>query len=102
MKKTIQQISYIVPMILEIFLPCYFANEISIAAEKLSMGILHCKWYNETKKFNSGLRIFIVNATKPIIIMAGKLFEVNLKNFVNLCNITYKFYAVLKNMNVEE
>jgi gustatory receptor len=99
MQKLGQQMFYMVPMILQIFLPCYFANEVSIAAEDLSMSILHSKWYHGHRKFHSSLRIFIVNASQPVVILAGKLFQVSLASFVNLCDLTYKFYAVLQNMN---
>jgi gustatory receptor len=100
MKRVGQQIFYMVPMVLQIFLPCYFANEVSIAAEKLSMSVLHCKWYYGNTKFRNSLKIFIINASQPVIIYAGIFFEVTLKNFVDFCNITYKFYTLLKNMSI--
>jgi hypothetical protein len=94
-----QQMTFMIPMVMQIFLPCYFANEVRLACENLSVSILHSKWYNGNPKFYSCLRIFAINTSRSLTIVAGKIFNVTLENFVTLCQVTYKFYAVLQQLN---
>jgi hypothetical protein len=94
-----QQMTFMIPMVMQIFLPCYFANEVRLACENLPVSILHSKWYNGNPKFYSALRIFAINSSRSLTFVAGKIFNVTLENFVTLCQVTYKFYAVLQQMN---
>jgi hypothetical protein len=90
------------PMGLQIFIPCYFGNEIMIAAEKFSMDIFHTKWYNGCKKFRTAFNTLLIHASQPLIMISGILFQVTLENFVTVSQLTYKFYAVMQNMNAKE
>ena len=90
------------PMGLQIFIPCYFGNEIMIAAEKFSMDIFHTKWYNGSKKFRTAFNTLLIHASQPLIMVCGILFQVTLENFVTVSQLTYKFYAVMQNMNAKE
>ncbi|KAL7016822.1 hypothetical protein ACKWTF_010149 [Chironomus riparius] len=97
-----RQLTYMMPMGLQIFIPCYFGNEIMIAAEKFSMDIFHTKWYQGCKKFRTAFNTLLIHASQPLIMISGILFQVTLENFVTVSQLTYKFYAVMQNMNAKE
>jgi hypothetical protein len=97
--KFCQRITYMLPMVLQIFLPCYFGNEVYLASENLSASIFHSNWLHGSKKYRNALKLFITNAKKPIVIVSAKIFGVTLDSFVSICQITYKFYALLQSLN---
>ena len=97
-----RQITYMIPIALQIFIPCYFGNEIMTAAEKFSMDIFHTKWYNGCKKFRTAFSTLLIHASQPLIMVCGILFQVTMENFVTLSQLAYKFYAVMQNINAKE
>jgi hypothetical protein len=88
-----------IPMILEIFLPCYFGNELSIASSKLSTALFHSDWTNCDKKLRQSMKIFIENTKKEMKVSAFGVFEVNLASFSRILNSAYSLFAILKRVN---
>lgn len=87
------------PMGLQIYIPCYFGYEIMTAAENFSMNLLHTNWYDGSKKYRKAFNLLVYHATQPVVMVCGVIFKITLENFVNVCQMTYKFYAVMQNMN---
>ena len=83
-------------MILQILLPCYYGNEITVASMKMSTNLFHSEWISADEKFKKAMKIFMENAKRPIEIAAFGLFKVNLKTFTSICNSAYSLYAVLQ------
>ncbi|CAO1329041.1 unnamed protein product [Diamesa serratosioi] len=94
----IKCISYLFAMTLQIFLPCYFGNEILISSQHLSMDLFHSDWINKSYKFKIAMKLFMENSKKPIKITAFGIFEVNLATFTSICNSAFSLYAVFKNV----
>lgn len=90
--------SFMVPMVLEIFLPCYFGNELSFASAKLSLGLFHPDWYNSSLNSRKIVIIFMEN-TKDLKISAFRVFDSNLATFTSIGNSAYSLFAVLKQVN---
>lgn len=91
-------ISYLFAMTFQIFLPCYFGNEILISSQQLSMNLFHSDWTSKSHKFKIAMKLFMENAKKPIKITAFGVFEVNLATFTSICNSAFSLYAVFKNV----
>lgn len=92
--------SYMIPMVLQIFIPSYFGNEISFISNELSMRLFHCNWLTTDGKFRAALKIFMENTKPPMeVSVAGGVFQVNLQTFLRVCNSAYSVYALLKNIN---
>lgn len=85
-------------MTLQIFLPCYFGNEILISSQHLSMDLFHSDWTSKSHKFKIAMKLFMENAKRPIKITAFGIFEVNLATFTSICNSAFSLYAVFKNV----
>lgn len=85
-------------MTLQIFLPCYFGNEILISSQHLSMDLFHSDWTSKSHKFKIAMKLFMENAKKPIKITAFGIFVVNLATFTSICNSAFSLYAVFKNV----
>lgn len=92
--------TYMIPMVLQILIPCYFGNEVSISSEKLSVNLFHSEWFKENKKFTTAMKLFMENTKHSIVINAAEgLFRVNLGAFLRICNFAYSVYAVLERIN---
>ena len=87
-------------MAFEIFLPCYFGNEVYVSHGKLSESIFHSDWTNESKEFKMAMTIFMENIKKPLKISAFGIFHVDLENFMTIMNSSYSLYAVFNNLKI--
>jgi 7tm Odorant receptor len=88
-----------VTVTLQILLHCYFANNLTLASERLSASLFHSNWTNESKKFKTAMKLFMENSKKPLKIAAFGVFHVNLDIFLRIMNSVYSLYAVLKEIN---
>jgi odorant receptor len=88
-----------VPMTLEIFLPCYFGNELSFASSKLSTALFHSAWIDESKEMKKMCGIFMENTKKEWKITAFSIFDLNLETFTAIGNLAYSLFAILKKIN---
>lgn len=88
-----------IPMVLEIFLPCYFGTVMSIASSKLSTSLFHSDWNNGNKLLTKSMKIFIENTKKDLKLSAFGFFNVNLTTFTSIANSAYSLFAVLKRVN---
>lgn len=87
-------------MIVEVFLPCYFGNEVSEASIDLSTRLFHTEWIKESKKFKKAMGMFMENTKNRLIVSAADgFFHVNLSGFLSLCNLAYSLFALLQRMN---
>ncbi|CRK88696.1 CLUMA_CG002372, isoform A [Clunio marinus] len=90
---------YMMPMILEIFIPCYFGNEILLASQKLSTSLFHSDWIQEDKNFKTALKMVLENTKNPIKIAAAQgVFPVSLVTFLRIINSAFSVYAVLQSI----
>lgn len=50
MASFLRAFTFMIPVTLEIFSPCYFGDELSVASTKLSVAFLHSDWMRGNKK----------------------------------------------------
>jgi odorant receptor len=90
--------AYLMSMVLQIFLPCYYGNELSAASEKLSLSVFDSSWNEESEEFKTAMKIFMENTKKPLKISALGTFHLNLENFLKIMNSAYSVSAVLTSL----
>lgn len=86
-------------MLLEIFLPCYFGNEILIASSKLSASLFHAEWMDNNPKLMTSKKAVMENMKYDLKIRAFGIYKVNLETFNSILNTAYSLFAVLKRVN---
>jgi hypothetical protein len=89
-----------IPMALQIFLPCYFAEILKVSSYELSNGLFHSNLSANDKSFRSSAVIFMENLKRPIKMQAIGIFAIDIENFINICRFSYSIYAVLESFNV--
>lgn len=83
-------------MTLQIFLPCYFGNEITNASSKLSAALFHSKWTTGDESMMKIMKVFMENTKKEMKISVLGVFDLNLSTFSKIINSAYSLYAILK------
>lgn len=84
---------------LQVFLPCYYGNKISLASEKISSTLFHSNWIDHDAKYKSSVKIFLENSKQPIKISALGVLNIDYETFTTICNAAYSLYALFKKVN---
>lgn len=72
-------------MLVEIFLPCFFGNEIMLASNSLSYCLFSSDWTEQNITYKKKMIIFIERLRRPIVITAGKIVNLSLITFTSVC-----------------
>lgn len=75
---------YFCCLIAQLFIPCLSAGALTANSKRLPYFLFGCNWLEQRKQFKSSMFIFVERAKKPIIPMAGGLFEIGLPRFVSV------------------
>ncbi|XP_075144772.1 odorant receptor 94a-like [Haematobia irritans] len=92
-------LQFLCVMILEIFLPCYFGNEITVNSSQLTMDLYHIEWLNFSISNRKLMVLFKEFLKRPDQVKIGGYFQVGLPIFTKVINNAYSVFALL--MNVE-
>lgn len=90
---------YCLPIMLQIFLPCYFGNELTLASENLMTSAIHSKWFRSNQKTKKMLLVLQENVKKPMKISSFGIMSINLSTFNDISQSGYSLFAVLRRLN---
>ncbi|XP_072938132.1 odorant receptor 10-like [Epargyreus clarus] len=89
---------YLTCMLIEVFILCWFGNELILKSLELRRAAFEGPWLNMDPKTNMLLIIFLERCKRPLRVTAGKIFTLSLDTYTNLINWSYKAFAVMRNM----
>ncbi|RZC43043.1 uncharacterized protein BDFB_009339 [Asbolus verrucosus] len=69
-------------MLLEIFLWCYYGNEVILKSEQLTESAYVCEWVDCSKEFRKNLLFFMTRSQIPLKLYAGGYFSLSLDTFM--------------------
>lgn len=95
----IQYLDYALIMAIQIYLPCYYGNEITINSGNLNNALYHSNWTDLNIKTKKLMYIYMEFLKRPIVLKAGKFFNIGLGVFTRVMNNAYSLFAVMSNMN---
>jgi odorant receptor len=84
----------------QIFIPCYYGNELTWASIQLKNSLFYSNWIEQSRAFRSSMTIFMEVVKKPLKIDILTLFELSLENFLKIVNSAYSLHAIVKNFEV--
>ncbi|CAD7085724.1 unnamed protein product [Hermetia illucens] len=90
--------SYFVCVILQIFLYCYFGNELINKSQRITEAIYSCNWTDQDKRFRKILLIFTQSTQTSMRIKAADYVVVSLSTFVSVMKSSYSLFALLMNV----
>ncbi|CRK95359.1 CLUMA_CG008901, isoform A [Clunio marinus] len=86
---------YCLTMLIQIFLPCYYGNEVTLTSDKISTTLFHSKWVDGDQKYKKAVTIFMENTKRSIKISAFGFVFVDIETLTTICNTTYSLYALV-------
>ncbi|CRK90842.1 CLUMA_CG004532, isoform A [Clunio marinus] len=97
----IRTVIYGISMMIQIFLPCYYGNELTLISNKISTTLFHSKWLDGSKKYKKAVTIFMENAKRSINISAFGFVFVDIGTLTTILNSTYSLYALVSKLNTK-
>lgn len=75
---------YVIALANQIFIPCLCGSDVTYRSDQLSYSIFKSNWIEQSVSFKKSMMIFVEGSMKPIVPMAGGLFEIGLPRFVKV------------------
>lgn len=72
---------YIITLMVQLALPCYYGNEIIIKSDRMTRKIFSSQWVGGSRQFRKIMVIFMERLKRPAKITAGRLFGLSLQSF---------------------
>ncbi|CAD7002688.1 odorant receptor 2a-like [Ceratitis capitata] len=80
----------------ELFVYCWFGNEVSEQSKTLTTSGYNCHWYQFGPRYKKSLLIFMFNSQKPIVFTAGGFMALSLPSFTGILSKSYTVIALLR------
>ncbi|XP_047004465.1 odorant receptor Or2-like [Schistocerca americana] len=91
--------AYLMVIIYEIFIYCWYADDILYQSSQLAVGAYSCSWLQSTPRLRRALVLVLCRAQRPMGLTAGKFYHISRATFVRLISASYSYYALLNQMN---
>ncbi|XP_059226139.1 odorant receptor 46a-like [Stomoxys calcitrans] len=96
----IKLVLYQMCMLTQIFILCYFANEISMKSSDISFNLYKSNWYDWNKENRKLVLLMMIRFEQPIRIKSiNRCYSFNLPAFTSIVNSSYSYFALLKRIN---
>ncbi|XP_029040925.1 odorant receptor 47a-like isoform X1 [Osmia bicornis bicornis] len=76
----------------------YVGNYLKCQMDEIGYSSYNCSWYKLPTNVAKDIVIVILNAQKPVHLMAGKFFVVNLEGFMSILKTSMSYLSVLRVM----
>jgi hypothetical protein len=95
-------IFYSLIILIQIFFPCYLANEIKLASQKIPEKVFHSDWFLENEEHKKIVKIFLDLTKKPIQIRGFGFLVIDIGIFQKVYDAAYSMYAVFESRRKNE
>ncbi|XP_034833179.1 odorant receptor 46a-like [Maniola hyperantus] len=88
---------YLTCMLIEVFIVCWFGNELILKSLELRQAAFDGPWLETDVKTSMFIVILLERCNRPLRVTAGKIFTLSLDTYTYLINWSYKAFAVMRN-----
>ncbi|XP_068909813.1 odorant receptor 4-like [Tenebrio molitor] len=91
-------------VLLEIFLWCYYGNEIilkllcNLQSEQLTTSAFKSDWSDCNKEYKKDLLLFMIRSQRSLELYAGGYFPLSLRTFMAIVKSSWSYFAVLNSV----
>ncbi|XP_050315801.1 odorant receptor 4-like [Anthonomus grandis grandis] len=96
-KQFIAESVYMAAMFFQLFLYCWFGNEVTLKFEEIPRYIWESNWLATDKTFKKNMIFTMMRARRPVYFTAGKFSPLTLPTFVSIIKTSYSIFALIKN-----
>ncbi|XP_071052073.1 odorant receptor 82a-like [Onthophagus taurus] len=98
-ERSLQDFAFIVTISTQVFLYCYWGNELALESEKVAWTCYESDFVGAGCSFQKSLVLIMNRSQKPILLTAGKFTNLSLMTFVGILRLSYSYYMVLRRNN---
>ncbi|XP_048521609.1 odorant receptor 83a [Dendroctonus ponderosae] len=98
-KQFFAELVYMMAMLFELFLYCWFGNEVTLKYEQLPMHIWESQWLATDDCFKKQMIFTMLRTNRPVYFTAGKLARLTLPTFMSILKTSYSIFALIKNFS---
>ncbi|XP_044727910.1 odorant receptor Or1-like [Chrysoperla carnea] len=91
-------ITYLICMLSQIFLYCWYGNEIIHHSLSLPNTVYETNWYESDKNYKKYVEFLIFHTQRPLKLRVGRFFTLSLHTFMAILRNSYSYFAVLNQM----
>ncbi|XP_044759273.1 odorant receptor 4-like [Coccinella septempunctata] len=84
---------------IQLFLYCWFGNEVTVQSSKLHLAAFHCSWVGSPISFQKKLIIFMRRTADPIKMRALHFFPMSIITFSTIMRNSWSYFAVLQQVH---
>lgn len=77
-------VMYLLCMSIQIFMPCYFANNLTAESQNLSSHLYNCNWVDLSVYNRRQIFLYMEYLKLPLVVYAGNYFKVGLLVFTKV------------------
>ncbi|XP_072767831.1 putative odorant receptor 71a isoform X2 [Anoplolepis gracilipes] len=88
--------SYLCSMLMQIFLYCWYGNEVTLKSIDVSTAIYEMDWTTLRDRVMKDLVIIMMRAGKPLKMSSGYVITLSTESFMSILKVSYSTYNVLK------
>ncbi|CAK9813035.1 Odorant receptor Or1 [Anthophora plagiata] len=89
--------SYLCCMLTQVYLYCWFGNEVTLKSEKVGDAIYEMDWTTLPTDMRKDLLLIIARSRRPVKMTSGHIVVLSAKSFMSIMKITYSSYNLLTN-----
>ncbi|XP_063925615.1 odorant receptor 4-like [Zophobas morio] len=93
---------YLGAAIQQIFLYCWFGNEIEIKSSRIGYAVFESDWTSVSLSAQKSMVIFVLRCQTSITMSAFNLVYLTLENYVAILRVAWSYFAVIRSFNSDE
>nr|XP_015840913.1 PREDICTED: odorant receptor Or1-like [Tribolium castaneum] len=93
---------YQICVLIEMYLWCYYGNEVILKSNKLTESAYKCQWIDGSKKFKQHLLYFMTRTQIPLNLYASGYFVLSLETFKAIVKSSWSYFAVLNQVHSKQ
>ncbi|XP_044577571.1 odorant receptor 2a-like [Cotesia glomerata] len=87
---------FIIGLILQIFMCCTSAHQLTLQFENLNEGMYNTDWFNLSINARKSMIIIGLKTFQPVLFMSGYFVTLSIESFKNVMKLSYSIYNVLQ------
>ncbi|XP_044270430.1 odorant receptor Or2-like [Tribolium madens] len=95
-------LSYEFAIIVEIFMYCWFGNEIEEKSTNIPYAAFESDWVDASKESKGNMIIFMMRCQRPLQISALNLFYLSVETFIKILRAAWSYFTLLYQMSTRK
>ncbi|KAJ3663549.1 hypothetical protein Zmor_007802 [Zophobas morio] len=92
-------VSYGVAIVTQIFMYCWFGNEVQVKSNNVSFAIYESKWPDFSKEIQKDIWFFMSRSQTPLRMSTLNVFYLSLESFMSILKTSWSYFALLQQVN---